>query len=1264
MQLLTRIGCHGQAPASWLQAAPARQLHLLVFLMLLLCQSAHATTIFRGNFEDQGRTPVRGAVVELRDSAEVVKASTISDEWSSFRPFAAATMQAGDFIVVYGGNWNDQPFAGEFRLLVDSAASPQHVDPISTMVTAVAGSTLVTGTGAAQRLANAVTYLTNSGLIDSDWRNGSPLRVNQPLQGAIDAAGGIQNWITALLADLADADLAPSWMVSFPHVHGGVAGFSVGQDLGDWMSGEAGRFPVDLDTTLPTPVAGWAYTLLQGPAWVSLSAAGELEFAVPAGTAPGTGSARIRVRNGDSNRYRDLDLPYRVVTGTVLAQATYGALGGTLWTPDNSIGVQIADGTFSTSTDVQWVSYQNAEGETVRVLRTQPRGRTFLLSPVLLTPGNQARATEGASLCPDGWQSEWAEGWNPKGCTPAIFIKVELTGQGILVPVPVVSLNRLPIGPQVVMPPQQVPRFSAPEPRIASTFAALCNQDCANRVPVLFIHGYRAREVFSDPKLGGGPDTWGDLPAKLHGESNIAAYEFRYRSNARFQDVAADLGEAIRTIYSETGSVNKIHIVAHSFGGLVARTYLQGLATNSQEITDPFTNCATSRHPFVASLLTLGTPHSGIAASPGTLNGTLLPNGRHGTLGLGIGACGQLSCWQAGEPDAFADVGVGASAFKTAFGVEDEHGWLPAELSRFQSQPLRNLPVPTLVLVGMKEEGSGTEFAGGDGLISYQGQRFAPALSCSAVTQTCGDGTVGSAVLAGVNSGHCVYERILGNVDPTKAPKPGSSRKPQTIYPQYAHTLVPVVNSVSVVNTLLSVVSEAKVISAQHLDDGEVLKSRHDTLHRVRDWVLRQDPDPATRHLRLTVTGSGTMFVENIGACTGVAGGPATICNYTVPPNIRFRMDSDYVQYWPTICSGDERNWCDFRVGAYEHIDALFPTIGFASVSVNVSGIGGVRVQPPGPSSQLCLEPRCTFHIPLNAPGAAKNAPNVSITLSREVLPGGAWNQWSGACAGNQAECPLTLAATSVPQSVTASFLGAAPPPVGTGRLNDTGIQFCGAATSGNGACSGSSPQGQDAYYGRDAQAAAGQLTKIGGGNAGFDYTKISNSGQPLPASAALGSGSSDWACTRDNVTGLIWEVKVNNAAHVRHMDHTYTWYNPNSPDGNPGIVGTTGTCGNTLGGQGCNTHTYTQAVNTTGLCGGSDWRMPTRKELQGLVDYGRFNPAIDGTYFVNTTSRDFWSGSPFARDGGSAWIVFFNEGRSYSGGRGGARPVRLVRGG
>jgi hypothetical protein len=94
----------------------------------------------------------------------------------------------------------------------------------------------------------------------------------------------------------------------------------------------------------------------------------------------------------------------------------------------------------------------------------------------------------------------------------------------------------------------------------------------------------------------------------------------------------------------------------------------------------------------------------------------------------------------------------------------------------------------------------------------------------------------------------------------------------------------------------------------------------------------------------------------------------------------------------------------------------------------------------------------------------------------------------------------------------------------------------------------------QSAAYGRDAAFMAGKLSKIGGGSAGFDFTKIANDGFELPSNATLGSGPKDWACTRDNVTGLLWEVKTADGG-LRDQDWTFTWYNAD-PNTNGGATG------------------------------------------------------------------------------------------------------------
>ena len=232
-----------------------------------------------------------------------------------------------------------------------------------------------------------------------------------------------------------------------------------------------------------------------------------------------------------------------------------------------------------------------------------------------------------------------------------------------------------------------------------------------------------------------------------------------------------------------------------------------------------------------------------------------------------------------------------------------------------------------------------------------------------------------------------------------------------------------------------------------------------------------------------------------------------------------------------------------------------------------------------------------------------------------------------------------------------------------TGLLNDTGQTACYDAGGNVVACSGAADDGR---YGRDAAQAKGVLYKSGAGAAAFDYTKVANNGNDLAAGVALGGNAGDWACTRDNVTGLVWEVKTDDGG-LRDQENTYTNYddptqaqrwngsayvNPTQPE----IDAATNSIG------------YVNAVNALAganrLCGASDWRRPSKKELLSIVHHGRVSPAIDTDYFPNTPSWDFWSGSPYAGDSNFALYVYFSSGVASYDVRGEVRRVRLVRGG
>jgi len=75
------------------------------------------------------------------------------------------------------------------------------------------------------------------------------------------------------------------------------------------------------------------------------------------------------------------------------------------------------------------------------------------------------------------------------------------------------------------------------------------------------------------------------------------------------------------------------------------------------------------------------------------------------------------------------------------------------------------------------------------------------------------------------------------------------------------------------------------------------------------------------------------------------------------------------------------------------------------------------------------------------------------------------------------------------------------------------------------------------------------------------------------------------------------------------------------------------------------------------------DWRLPTRKELGTLIDYGRVSPAIDPV-FDNVASNLYWSSTTVAGGSSFAWFVNFYSGYPNSRTKTNSYYVRCVRAG
>ena len=79
-----------------------------------------------------------------------------------------------------------------------------------------------------------------------------------------------------------------------------------------------------------------------------------------------------------------------------------------------------------------------------------------------------------------------------------------------------------------------------------------------------------------------------------------------------------------------------------------------------------------------------------------------------------------------------------------------------------------------------------------------------------------------------------------------------------------------------------------------------------------------------------------------------------------------------------------------------------------------------------------------------------------------------------------------------------------------------------------------------------------------------------------------------------------------------------------------------------------------------------TDWRLPTKKKLMSLVDYGipYPGPTINPTYFPNAHASAYWSSTAGADHAGYAWVVYFDDGYVGYAGKSINGYVRCVRGG
>ena len=255
----------------------------------------------------------------------------------------------------------------------------------------------------------------------------------------------------------------------------------------------------------------------------------------------------------------------------------------------------------------------------------------------------------------------------------------------------------------------------------------------------------------------------------------------------------------------------------------------------------------------------------------------------------------------------------------------------------------------------------------------------------------------------------------------------------------------------------------------------------------------------------------------------------------------------------------------------------------------------------------------------------------VTIMPQKAIESGAMWNidggEWqhsgatvSGLIAGNYTIKYKTIDDWIVPAIATVAVPGEQTTVImgiysqRTGRLPDIGQTKC----SDNEA-EISCPESGETFFGQDASFLINPPS----------YTKLDENGNDQPDTVA------EWVMVRDNVTGLIWEVKTDDGS-IHDRDDLYTWQDAQD--------------------------LFIAQVNAENYGNHSDWRLPNINELQSIVNFGTTNPSVNTDFFRNCRSSNYCSSSVLANLLSDVWLVSFDYGCVLQDGKNLQYFVRCVR--
>jgi len=733
---------------------------LSIFLIIVCFYSCNNNDDFNNQATISGKAvddPISGGKVTLFDTYGNELSSTITDENGAFSfTIDEARISDGYELLIKDGTINGNIFDNELRsqYKLSEVGNNSNITILTTLIYQI--SLQSTENDIFSKRDQAIDQLVNIGVIEDidEWSHIEPSSLNLDKIRQIINIKGFNNWLQATANEVISSDISVENMECFPKSHGGIVNISLENNSTNEISAFKGDIIEErlLLKALYEP-KDYTFITINCPDGLIVNYDDQelplIKYQIPQDIENDNIQFNIEVINKQSNSGRPFSGKINIIEETVIGNAQIYTNGGYVsdeWEDivvefnemnlDEKVGVKISKGiTNEGNTKIRFKFDRDIQNEDGKVKITIP-------NPNLLNQSNQrkknARSKDIKTSTKNQTGYPLIHLWKTNKATFIDNGKHRFSGNSDI------NIRQffLTCGLNIIGADACFEIKTSSE--LYSAYSIYDTIDWDHSEPVLFVHGYTLGD-----SLGGGEGTWKQFPNRImdldiNGVKFIP-FEFRWRTNARFQDASLDLFSALTLIWSK--SKKKVHLIAHSFGGVLCRVLLQDIDTP-----------VNGGSRYVASLTTLGTPHSGISDYDyKVMHDTTFMKGQDG-IDL-FEACGQITCHQMGEDIFLGSINsLERLDFSGLLSVSQYEGKIASDLSKTSTYKLPD-QLPITVGIGLTIDRGVLDLLvntvdNGDALITYAGQRFHPEL-----TNT---GSLDALLEDNDNYGANITEKLLG----------------------------------------------------------------------------------------------------------------------------------------------------------------------------------------------------------------------------------------------------------------------------------------------------------------------------------------------------------------------------------------------------------------------------------------------------------------------------------------------------------------------